>query len=660
MSVQYHVHTFLDYDLNSIWALPEGKYEIITQDGEVVTTTSRRIILSRYFWQLHQRYPKVPIRSSHMFIKGAISAKKQNEILSAIYKDWCDIYYTDPSVDVEDFWYIVYEIVNGTYNDLISKVGAYVTTISALDVVSALDHPAIKEANREVLPTQYSIDQTYEVIEDSLNTDSYFNENAMSLAVRSKIVDMNQVCQCLGPRGFLTEIDSSIYKDPVTVGYGHGLRRLHDALVESRSATKSLMFNKDLLSDCEYYSRRLQIVALNVDTLVYGDCGSTHTLEWTVKLDQLKSMEGIYYHEGDYNLKVLSSQDTHLGGKTIYIRTPFGCILENRQSVCSTCCGQSTLSIPRGTNVGHVAAIAIGERIAQLVLSLKHVEGSSKVDAVDLDELQEKYLVVSSDNTSILLHRDLRDQHIRMIVDFDDAYKLGEVLDLRKTKYHDVENLSKIRQVTLLIGDPVDEENVHEVQVPISKGSRVAHLTDSIISHLCTFDRLSYDVYGNFVIDLYNFDLSKPLFELPLKHTSMVEFAAQVEGMIFSSEKDSSKKSEKGNQCPGLSTYSDPAKAISDLLDLVKSRLSINMTHIMLLAYVMSAVDPKNHDYRFPRGGESFSFIRNTEAMTNRSKAAKASYESQLEDPILISSYVQKCRPYHPMDAIMHSFTRDD
>lgn len=229
---------------DELWALPHSNHLVLTFDDGEVTTTTKRTIYCAYLWNIHRAYPKTPLLTRHHMGMERISSKVHNTLLETVYRDWYDTYCQDPAYDREACWKLLYETVNEVYNDFTQRIDDHVATLSILDFVEVLDNPVIREANDAVVPTQKSINDTYDTITKALIEDQSLNHNAIAQAVRSSLVDIKQVLQCVGPRGFLTEINSTIWPQPITVGYAQGMRSLYDSMIESRSAAKALMFAK--------------------------------------------------------------------------------------------------------------------------------------------------------------------------------------------------------------------------------------------------------------------------------------------------------------------------------------------------------------------------------------------------------------------------------
>lgn len=639
----YQARELLALSRSDLWSLPDGKLRVVFDDGEV-ETTARRTIYCVYLWDIHKRYPQTPLLVEHHMGMGRLSGNTHLDLLGKIYKTWYYTYYNDSQVNREDVWKLMYEIVNEIYNEFIQRLDGYVSTMSILDFVDVMDSPGVKDANTTVVPTQKSIDETYDVIKKTLHTDEALTGNAIAEAARSSMVDIKQINQCIGPRGFVTEIDSMIYKQPITVGYATGMRNLYDSMIESRSAAKALMFAKDPLAKCEYFNRKMQLVAQVVENLAPGDCGSSYYMPWTVELGELKSMDGIHYVDNG-EVKTIGPKDIHLEGQTLNLRTPFGCTHPDRQTVCEVCYGEMGYSVPKNTVLGHVSAIAIGEKTSQLVLSTKHVDGSSNVDDIDLGEDYAKYLVTGSNQSVLRLNSDLKPFQVQLIVRSDDARSLPDIHNIIDLEDIDLARITEMKEVIIRIGDEKSEDGAEEVTVPVSMGSRLGSLTPEALYHIKEYGYNLEPSTGDYVIDLKNWDFSVSLFELPLKHINMLDFQDQVESAIFSGAS--------GDKSLGLRQFDDPTEALKSLLALVTSRLNINLSHIMTMAYSVAAIDAKNGDYRLPRGGEDFTFTRLNDLIINRSLGAMMAYQNQEKAFLRPETFITHDRPRHPMDPLL-------
>lgn len=678
--MQYHfkAREILRMSKAELWSLKDAKVVIEYDDGKKQTTT-RGLIYSGYVWKLHCLFPSLPLKSEHALNLDQFSLKKHLEIFSNIYRDFIDTYYFDESVTLEHFWKAVYKVTNEIENDFKIILETHICSISITDFVDLLEHDDIREANWEVEPTQASINSTYAKIDRVLLEDDGVSANPIAFVRRSEIVDRKQILQCIGPRGFCTDINSRIFEKPILYGFAHGLRSLFDAMAESRSATKALIYQTGTaLENSQYFNREMQILCQNVRDLVPGDCGSLYTIPYPIKPGQIENLKGIYYYDDAGNLKMIEGdkeKDKDIINKTINIRTPFGCRHPERQAVCTTCFGAVGISVPKGTNPGHVSAIALGEVITQLVLSTKHVEGSSDVDSIELAETYRYYLEPTSDELSLRLAEPLLegrvdergrvyDNRIKIELTAQQGERIPSALETEELEQFKADEITEMESVDILTYDE-NGEFEERMRVPISKGARYGSLSHSMLRHL-KFKSYEISSSGNYSIDLGGWFSHESVFTLPLKHTSMTAFQDEAKKFIFSKGKGARASLQSfvnEGEPKGEWTEEKLALAVEVFHDFITSKIpKINLSHILMVTYAMSARDPANGDYRLPRGGESFRICANEstssheELLRSRSIGQLMGYQAHRDGPNTIRSYIQReGRPSHPMDEFLIS-----
>lgn len=642
MTTPLKARDILTMSEDDLWSVHDNTQYItlVFDDGSLVKTTGRRTIFCYYLWDVHRQYDVALLPTHHMGNEW-LTGKTHLNILGEVYKTWFQAYRnTDVALQREDVWRMMYEMTNRLYNAIITRLGAYVATLSITDFVEVISNTEVTEANRKMQPNQGSIDETYDKIIGTLKTSDELKANNIARAVRCSLVDNKQVLQCVSARGYVTDVDSRIFKQPIAVGFAKGMRSFYDSLIESRSASKALMFAKNPLQDCEYFNRKMQLVAQVVDILAPGDCGSTAYMHWRVEPSELERMEGMHYVDNG-ELKTIQKGDLHLEGQTLMLRTPFGCAHPDRQTVCETCFGETAYSIPFNTSLGHVSSTAIGEKISQLVLSTKHVDGSSEVDDIYLGEIYSKYLIAGSGESVLRLNPELKGQRIRLTVSADEAKGLPQVEKLPNLEDANIYRITELREVLFQIGDPEDETTLKEIAVPTSMGSRYGSFTAEALQYIVQ-SGFTVNDRGDYVVDLMDWDIRTALFQLPLKHQNMLDYQNQVEKVLFSRDKTD-----------GMKTFSDPVMAIKSLFALISSRLTINLSHVLVMAYSVAARDPDHYDYTLPRNGEAFKFVSMDDLVAGRSLSASMAYQRQDDVIRKIYTYTHTDRLRHSMDSLL-------
>jgi hypothetical protein len=384
-----YARDLLNKSLEDMLEMPDEKFRLVFDDGELVTNT-RRTIMSHAHWDVGRAYPKTPLLLHHHIGNVPLSQDLLLDVLSFYTRDVHNAYGAD--YDREEMWLTIYRNVNTVYNTFIVHCEEYITTSDILDYLEIFDHPEVVAANAEVRPNQNSLDDCYDRLTNTLKNSPELDHNSVVQAVKAGFVKVNQVNQIIGPRGYMTDIDSNIFEIPILSGYFEGITSLHDSMIESRGAAKALTFTKKPLRQVEYFNRKMQLSSSNVHHLVMGDCRTSKYSVIPMNKNLLKCMEGKYYIADNDDLVAIRKSDTHLIGKTLKVRTALWCALRGKASVCSCCFGELAFSVPRYTNLGHICSTEMCQEGSQLVLSVKHFDGSSRVVDIDINESDARYV----------------------------------------------------------------------------------------------------------------------------------------------------------------------------------------------------------------------------------------------------------------------------
>lgn len=639
----------ISYTEDQMWNLPPNTAVELQFDDGVMETTVERTIFSYYYWEVHKHYPMLPMLMSHHLGNDYFNNGLHAEVLRNISRDlYKYMDYTDYVTQREDIWLLLFNINNNIYNKMISNLDRYVVTSSFEDFVELIEYDKIKEVNSKVKPTQRSIDEAHGKIKKLVLNDENLADNNQTLLVKSGSVNMKQELQLLSARGFVTDVNSRILPVPITNSFTTGMNKLYESMFESRSASKALLLAKDPLSLCEYFNRKLQLMSQTIESLSYEDCGSDVTYPWLIEAGELVTLDGINYME-DGVMKTISKKDKSLIGKQLNLRLPFGCKHQGEQTICVGCLGEVGLSLPNGVNLGHMSAIDLGEKISQLVLSTKHHEGSSEVDEIIVADEFLPYVNPSSDGITIKFSEELQGKKAKIILD---VVRGGVLASLKHVDLmEDVTYMGSMSDVTLEV---VENGELERVKVPCSNGARKGSFTKAFLMYI-KHRGVKLNEQGEYEIDISDWvdtKVDNGVFTLPLKHTNMIDFKDEVESFILTSKRTyglmsyAIKGSPHKHEC-------DVVEALKGLNTLVSSKISINMSHLSIIALAMSAVDPINGDYNICKGGVPVRFSRISSIMAGRSLSVAMAYEGQSNHLSSHNSYINKNRPRHPMDLIL-------
>lgn len=630
-----------------IWNMPDEKFILRFEDGELETTT-RRTIFSWYHWEVHRQYEKIPLMTYHHMGQAALGSDTMLDILSHCSRD-IHLAYGD-SIDREQTWKLYYQVVNDVYNDFSSNLEAYQTSSNILDYLEIFDHPEVQAANAAVRPNQTSITKAYDRIGKAVMTAPELRHNAVALACRSGLLKLNQMIQIPGPRGFMTDADSNIFQHPIVKGYLEGITTIHDAAIESRGAVKALLFTKKPLRQVEYFNRKMQLSTAIVRDLVMNDCGSTEYINLFVSKVVLKGIEGKnYLKEG--KLYPVTPESTDIINTTIQMRSPLLCRYRGKNSVCAVCFGQIAYSVPRDTNLGHVSSTEMCQEGSQLVLSVKHYEGSSVVMAMSIDDSDSRYIREGDSAGKVFIQSHLKGKGVYLLMDsvskppVEGASGLASLNAQTDISALSIARITSFRDV--IFGYDGDGGYANETYVSISLGSRLGSLSRDFLSYIREEGYTITDS-GMYKVMLDNWDFDKVAFELPLRHLNMLDYMSEIE--VFLRSPSDNKSDGRAGVSKKLIDYTSFDAAVADLYELVSSKLSVNIAHleVILLSLTRSATDPD--DYRIPEFGEPAMFERHSTLMEGRSAGASMAFERQPAIIENVDSYLNTERDYHILD----------
>lgn len=647
----------LAFTTAELWEKLEGDFILVFDDGEVLTN-EREVIYSSYTWDYHREFPETPLLLKHHV--SHVTAKQRagtNTHLQLMENELNTVYDTyrnqvsDRTALMDRLALLSYEISNVMYNELTINCEPYVTGLDITDFTAITTSPRVKEALDTMEPTEAGIVGVYATIKDVLQNDPVLKFNPVANALNAKLSSEGQTLQCLGPRGFLTDVDSHVFKIPVKRGYAAGITDMYSSLVESRSATKSMAFSTEPLQKSEYFSRRQQLICMNVQNLHMCDCGSKNYLTWhmrdarmqgatKVKSDLL-TLEGKYYlDESTQTLKTIKANDYHLLGKTLRIRSIVaGCQHPDPYGVCEVCYGELSTSVPAGSNLGHLACVTMTSELGQNILSTKHFDGSSAVEGIVLKPHEKRFFTAAINSNTYYLNPELKGSTVQLIVASSQAMGLADVQLVDDVTTLNIGRVSEFEDILIHVSD----KKGSELNSPkVSVNGRLSNMTHELLAHI-KLKGWGVTEKDDYVIDMDGWDYSKPLLVLPMRHFNMSDHQGEIADMLEATMKDLEYRSSIVNPC----------NMLIELHDLVNRRLSVNLAILEVILYSSMIVSATENDYSLPKPWTSNGVGVKQTLLTERSLGPTMGYERHrdvLKNP---TSYTRTNRPDHGMDILL-------
>lgn len=631
------------------------KFQLLFEDGVILETTRRKTLYSHYFWRFHREYPKLPISSRHhvdSVLKGEdLNSNTHIELHGIIYKDCCQVYQFNNPEQTEHLLGLIYAITNSIYCEVSKLSEKYVTSLDILDLIEVVEHPMIKEANDNTQASDASIKQTYRTILNVLTTEPTLNKNAVSRAVRSKMVNPNQLLQCVSKLGFRTEVDGSILRVPVMSNFTKGMNTLYDFVAESRSAAKALYFSETPLKKAEYFARRLQLLCMTVEKIRYHDCGSTQHVPMricppvkdengkVVYQGDLRFMYGKYYLDETTNQYLeITHDDPALYNRVLQLRSPLYCKTPNPHEICEVCFGALSKNISRFANIGHLCSATMTQQTSQSVLSTKHLDASSVSLAIILSPLQSRFFTSNPAKNAFIFKKEFKDKQTKIVINRDEAIGLTDIIN-----FSDITNINPARISSVSYIDVYYRNRSEEVGVPaisMSQDNRRAIMSLEFLDYLKTH-KWKTDNRNNFVFSLDNWDFSLPMFKFPEMEYSFSDHSSQIEKIIESNMKNIVKRSDPMS----------PVSTLHELFMLVNSKLNVNIAALEVIIY--ATMIRSKDDYRLGRNVDRPILGVSDVVIKNRSLSSAYAYEKQTDTITSPKSFYKLKRPDSVFDVFV-------
>ncbi len=630
--------------------LPDS-FEIEFEDNVTITSSKKKLIYSNYFWRFHREYQNLPILSTHhvsnVIKDKALTSKTHAILLTIIGKDVVKYYGFELPKDINKIALLDQQITNQIFNEVTQLAEDSITTIDILDFIEINDYPPVKSLVDNTKPNKESISNTYTKVRSILLTDPEIKDNNLVKAVRSSMVNINQVLQCVTIRGFLTELDGAILPNPVMTNFVEGLGTLYDFLAESRSAARSLFFNDTKISDTEFFARRLQLLSMVVECIDYNDCGSTEYLNWRVNPPNKDIAKGInypgdltfmfgklYLDEETGELKEITKDDPSLYNKVIKLRSPLYCKAPNPHQICKTCFGRMSLNVGEKSILGHQAPATTTNQSTGAVLATKHLSMSSTGQTIILSKEAQRVFKINKEENLFILQPYLKDKKVRIMLNREEVNGLADVFTYDNIDKINLNRISSITGVAVVYTEKATDINV---VIDLVETNKKPIMTLEFLKHI-SFHKWTTDIKGNFVFDMSSWNFDNPVFKLPEIEYNFSDHSSQMAEKIESSMKKIDERSRPDS----------PDSTVQDLFMLVNSKLDVNLACLEVIIYASMIDDVDKQGLNRHSKSRALGVSRSLIAGRSLSNA----YAFQEQDTFLVNSesFIKGNRPDSVLD----------
>lgn len=155
-----------------------------------------------------------------------------------------------------------------------------------------------------------------------------------------------------------------------------GLRSPSEHYIDALGARKSFVMNNSKMGPAGYFGKTVLILARTVGlSRSVSDCNTVHGVHIEIRDEKwLEKLHDRWYRmdENDTYHLLNAKKDKHLIGKTILLRSPVTCELQN--SVCAKCFGRNAiLNYDIADGLGAFGCEEISKVVNQNILSVKHL-----------------------------------------------------------------------------------------------------------------------------------------------------------------------------------------------------------------------------------------------------------------------------------------------
>ncbi len=590
-----------------------GRFVIVFEDGVEMETTDLETIYTSFGWEIYRAHPHAKITSKchirNIAKIAAVGSSAHIPMFEAACWDVADQYEAlNLPVDFDKIAQIIFDQNNNLYNYGAVALPDKAQTTDILDYRDVYKHPEIKAIVAGLVPDQDVFKNSSKRLTEIIMNDESLSDNQLVRSARTGLVRMHQFIQCLLVRGFVSDLDNMIFRDPAMGNYTQGYANPYSQAIDTRTTGVSLNSSAHLLRQTEYSSRKLQILDMTIERVYPGDCGSNEYIAWKLGGDlvdgkpqgahthDFKNWVGKYFldEEQDCVRPLDPGDEGKYLGKTLLFRDALaGCNHPDPNSICQVCFGKDAQVIPDNTNLGHLVATAMMKILAQLILSTKHFAGSSSATSIVLNDYLARYLRVTPDGGGYMLHARPRGTKLLLAVSPD---YIGDITILSKVKnvqHMAMEQISSIELMTFCTAAPGEDLFTNE-RVNVTFEKRRAKITYEALEYIRD-NGWTRDESGNYVFDFSNWDVKKPIMSLPKRFFNTADHAEAITSLIQGSSAD--KKKKKNENSGSLFYY------FNELYYMVNERLQIRANILSTIMFGAAIVSYEDDDFRLPKGG---------------------------------------------------------
>lgn len=621
------------------------------EDNVDVPMTYKEIILCRYLYEIFEIIPTVPIVSAYSISKyytnGIYTAKTLNKLLEVILENIVTqlLRPTMTRKVLPLIYQRMQQIYNDIYNNVVFEWIAHASSINIRMFLELQFNPELIEAMRTVKEVKdvYSVTATYKILDQIMHRSLH---NSIARGYVSGTFNPNQIKQMLASRGYVTEIDSNIFKYPVASSFVLGMADLYELTVESRAGAKALFLSNTAVQDSEYFAREMQLVTMVVEHLVDGDCGNRDYVDWYVRpasmagKSDINNLIGKRFLNKDNVEEIITRNHTYLEGTNIKLRVAYRCRVEDKNSVCTSCFGELSYGIHKHSNLGHYCSTSVTEKISQSILSTKHLSFSAASNDIALTDIAKQFFVVKA-NCNYAFKSGLIGKvktKYKMIVNQTEAFGIKDLPPTVNVYTLNPTRVSHIESVVIVVETNGKEEHF---QIMVKDNNKYGSFTYGFLKYVLQ-NGFVLDDYDRYIIDLNGWTTTDPVITMPQLEYNYLLLSKDTKSMLKHNKKTKA-------------TDDDETQTSlhQKLFDILNTKLDINSSLVEVIVYAMSVASLKHGNFDLSRNMPEPEVGRIKSIIGNRSLGAAYGWEEVISTILSPRSFNGVNAIGHPLDVMI-------
>lgn len=635
---------------------------LLFEDNETIACRYKEVIIFRYLLSFLNEFKEIEITSdiwiTNYMENGYFNYDTYTKLYSRILHKFIEksVKPTENVDLIPKLLKAFYVTMNNLPRVLKGILPEYVIGIELMDILEVQFKEKLLSSIAEVHknPTQDNIEHTYEVM-DSVIKNDLPNTNLIKLVYLSKMVNANQIKQLLGSRGFITEINSTIFKIPMCNSFTLGAKNLYEITIESRNGAKAMFLSNTAIQQSEYLARELQLVTMYVEKLEFTDCGNRDYHEFYIKGDEyadgqkihnsdLPNLIGKHYFDDDGKEKIITKDSKHLENTTVKLRSALHCKLRDKKAICSHCFGELAYSIFKHQNLGHITTTNITRSVTQSLLSTKHLTVSASATKIVLKEPAAQFFNVKSGDKLYLVKKFLgrKTKALRIVIPQNQVKSFSDVI-----RHNDILSINLIRSSRLskVLIEEVGNNETKSLEIDIKVGNRYGILTVHFWNYLL---KHGYDLSDNndYIVDLTEWDAKNPFIQYEKKEYDFSMLNRQFKTLLRK------RKYYKDKVTGERVAEFKPEVLVEKLFSLLNTKVNANIALLEVMVYAFTAEDINNNNYDLARNAKKPNLIGLKNAIDNRSLGASLNWnklDTKVYSPEL---FARQHKPEHVLDVL--------